>query len=211
MRLQIALDGDLASSLAVLRAVRPSIDIAEIGTPLVLREGIAAARKIRAEFPDLTLLADFKIMDAGDEEATIAFEAGCDLVTVLGVTHDATLQGALVAARRFGKQIVVDLVGVRDLSARVGDLLNMGCDYLCIHTAHDVQAAQSPLHDLRQIRATWPDAPLAVAGGINLTTLDSVLELSPAIVVVGSAITKAAKPAEIAQVIHDRISSYDRV
>src|SRR5258707_15435474 len=109
MRLQIALDSDLASSLAVLRAVRSSIDIAEIGTPLVLREGIAAARKIRAEFPDLMLLADFKNMEAGDEGATSAFEAGGELVTALGAPNDPTPQGGVGADRPFGKQIVAAL------------------------------------------------------------------------------------------------------
>ena len=41
IKLQLALDGDLDSNLGLVRAVRPYIDIAEIGTPLVYREGIA--------------------------------------------------------------------------------------------------------------------------------------------------------------------------
>src|SRR5579871_1499936 len=124
--LQLALDSDLDTSLKILQIVRPYVDIAEIGTPLVYREGIAAVQRLRAKFPDLRLLADFKIMDAGDEEATIAFSAGCDLVTVLGVTQDATIQGALKAAQRFGKQIMVDLMSVSNLSVRVQALQVMG-------------------------------------------------------------------------------------
>ena len=46
-KLQIALDGDMASALENLSAVHPYIDIAEVGTPLVFREGMAALRRIR--------------------------------------------------------------------------------------------------------------------------------------------------------------------
>ncbi len=211
VRLQLALDGTLDSSLTVLQAVRPYIDIAEIGTPLIYREGIAAALRFRALFPDLALLADFKIMDAGEEEATIAFASGCDLVTVLGVTQDVTLHGALKAARRFGKQIMVDLMGVPDLAVRAPFLQGSGCDYLCIHLAHDLQVAQGAftVEYLQQIRQQLPGAPLAIAGGINPAILDSVLQLSPAIVIVGSAITAAKDPAAVARVMHERIASYD--
>ncbi len=211
VRLQLALDGNLDSSLKVLQAVRPYIDIAELGTPLIYREGIAVAKRVRAMFPDLMILADFKIMDAGEEEAAIAFEAGCDLVTVLGVTQDATMRGALESARRYGKQIVVDLMGVPDLRTRVPALQSMGCHYLAIHLAHDLQSAAgaSPVDHLQQLRQQLPSAELAVAGGIGPAILDAVLQLHPAIVIVGSAITGAYDPAAVARTIHERIVAHD--
>ena len=46
--------------------------------------------------PTATLLADLKIVDAGELEAQIGFDAGADIVTVLGVAHDVTIQGALL-------------------------------------------------------------------------------------------------------------------
>jgi 3-hexulose-6-phosphate synthase len=210
-KLQLALDGEIESSFTILQATRQYIDIAEIGTPLVYREGIGVAIRLRAAFPDVILLADLKIMDAGEEEATISFEAGCDIVSVLGVTHDETLKGALAAARRFGKQVLVDLIGVVDLNTRVPRLLELGCDYLCVHTAHDLQAGHSPLEPLEQLRRRWPDAPLAVAGGIKLSNVDAVLALSPEIVVVGSAITRAADPIQAAFAFRERIMAYDRI
>lgn len=212
MKLQLALDGDFEASLAILRAVRPYIDIAEIGTPLIFREGIAAARRLRAAFPDLPLLADLKIMDAGDLEAAIAFEAGCDLVTALGVTQDATLRGALAAAGRYGKQVMVDMMQVPDLCARAEALLAMGCHYLCVHTAHDRQSAgDGPLTPLRALRQRLPDAPLAVAGGIGPGAIDAVAALRPEIVVVGSAIAGAADPVRVAQAIRERMRAHERL
>ena len=46
-QLQLALDGDLDSALEILSAAHPYIDIAEVGTPLVFREGMRAVRRIR--------------------------------------------------------------------------------------------------------------------------------------------------------------------
>lgn len=207
MRLQVALDNDLKHGLSILEAVRPYIDIAEIGTPFVFREGISAAHHLRQAFPDVTLLADFKIMDAGEEEASIAFEAGCDIVTVLGVTQDSTIRGATRAAQRYGRQVMVDLMQVADKPARARTLLDMGCHYLCVHTAFDLQASgAAPLADLERLRRELGEyAPLAVAGGVSLQTIDQVAALKPAIVVVGGAITRAPNPAEAARAIYERM------
>jgi 3-hexulose-6-phosphate synthase len=207
MKLQVALDGELQPSLAILRAVAPYVGIAEIGTPLIYREGMHAVRVLRQHFPQVTLLADLKIMDAGEEEAAIAFVAGADLVTVLGVTNDSTVRGAVTAARRAGKQIMVDLMRVADPVQRGRELLAMGCDYLCVHTAHDMQSSgHSPLETLTHLRHELPDALIAAAGGINLYTIDTIVALRPEIVVVGSAITQAADVTGTARALHARIS-----
>jgi 3-hexulose-6-phosphate synthase len=97
------------------------------------------------------------------------------------------------------------------VAARVPFLQALGCHYLCIHLAHDLQVAQGALtvEYLRQLRQQLPDAPLAIAGGINPAILDSVLQLNPAIVVVGSAITAAKDPIAVARAMHERIASYD--
>jgi 3-hexulose-6-phosphate synthase len=207
MKLQLALDGELQSSLAVLHATATYVGIAEIGTLLIYREGVQAVRELRTVFPQMTLLADLKIMDAGDEEASIAFDAGADLVTVLGVTNDATVRGVVAAAQRAGKQIMVDMMQVTDPVARGRDLLNLGCDYLCIHTAHDMQrAGHSPLDLLAHLRHELPNALLAVAGGISLNTIDAIAAYQPAVIVVGSAITCATDPAGTARALHERMN-----
>lgn len=206
MKLQLALDGGLRPSLDVLRAAAESIDIAEIGTPLIYREGMLAVRELRAAFPKLTLLADLKIMDAGEEEARIAFDAGADIVTVLGVTNDSTVRGAVAAARAAGKAIMIDMMQVADLVERGQALVAMGCNLLCVHTAYDLQRdGHSPLAHLTMLREAMPQAQLAVAGGISLETIDAIVRLSPAVVVVGSAITRADDPAAMARALHDRL------
>ena len=206
VRLQLALDGTLQESLSVLSAAQPYVDIVEVGTPLVYREGMAAVRQIRRTYPDLTLLADLKIMDAGREEALIAFEAGSDLVTILGVAPDPTVRHAVTIADAFGKQIMVDMIQVPDIGVRSQALLPMGCHYLCVHTAYDLQE-RSPRSssDLKRLRADLRNAPLAIAGGINRQNIDLVLDLEPEIIIVGSAITRALNPVDAARTLKERI------
>ena len=207
--LQLALDGDLTRSLAILEQVHPFIEIAEIGTPLVFREGMRAVRRIRAAYPQMTLVADLKIMDAGEAEADIAFNAGADRATVMAVTSDATIRGAVKSARQHGKQVMADMMQVAEPITRAAALLEMGCDLLCLHTAHDLQSAQgSPFELLAQLRGALPSAPLAIAGGVKLPTLEQILPLQPQVIIVGSAITGAPDPRLAAQQIHERIRSY---
>lgn len=209
MKLQAAFDGDLHQCLSLLQKIHPYLDIAEIGTPLIYREGMSAVRQVRNQYPDLLILADLKIMDAGEEEAAIAFEAGSDIVTVLGLTQMTTLEGALNAARRFGKQIMVDMMQVNDLLPRTKMLLDLGCHYLCVHTAYDVHSTThaSPVGNLELLRRTFPNAPFAVAGGIGLNQLGDLVALKPEIIIIGGAITNAPDPVRVAQTIRERMDT----
>ena len=206
MKLQLALDGPLEDSLAVLRATQEYVDLAEIGTPLVLREGVRAIQRLRAEFPALPLLADFKIMDAGGEEARIAFAAGADVVTVLGVAADETIAAAAMAARDCGGKLMVDLMAVPQPLQRVPELMALGCDQFCVHRAHD--ASGDPVASLRALREALPDLRLAVAGGISVETIDALVALRPDTVIVGGAITRAAQPAAAARRLKERMLAH---
>ncbi len=208
-QLQLALDGDLASALEILSAAHPYIDMAEVGTPLVFREGMDAVRRIRESYPQLTLVADLKIMDAGEAEADIAFSAGADIVTVMAVAADATIAGALESARTHGKRLMVDMMQVAHTTTRARELADMGCDLLCLHTAHDQQALLgSPFAQLAALREALPTAGLAIAGGVNLPALEQILPLKPQAVIVGSAIIASADPRASAIAFHERIREY---
>ena len=94
MKLQVAFD--LQSSDEILNFIEKNgdlIDIIEIGTPLIIKEGLKSVLKIKKKFPKQTVLADLKIMDAGLLEAQIGFDAGADIVTVLGLASTKTLNG----------------------------------------------------------------------------------------------------------------------
>ena len=211
-KLQLALDGDLSSALALLEKTHGHVDIIEIGTPLVFREGMRAVRKVRTAYPQPRLLADLKIMDAGEAEAGIAFCAGADIVTVMGVSGDETIQGALASAKKHDGQVMVDMMQLSDPLERADTLIGLGCNLLCFHTAHDQQSMHgSPCRQLAQLRQTCPSLHLAIAGGVNLKVLPQIMPLHPQIIVVGSAITAAADPSLAARLIHEGIRNYGDV
>ena len=81
MKLQLALDDiTLAAALALVEDVRTYVDIIEVGTPFLYAEGLGAVRELRRRFPEKEILADMKIMDAGEHETRLALQAGADYV-----------------------------------------------------------------------------------------------------------------------------------
>ena len=84
--LQLALDfANLSQALRVAEEATQAGEIwLEAGTPLIKSEGVEAVRRLRAEFPAHTIVADMKVMDAGRVEVEIAAKAGANIVAVLG-------------------------------------------------------------------------------------------------------------------------------
>jgi 3-hexulose-6-phosphate synthase len=200
VKLQLALDTlELKGALALLAEVSSFIDIVEVGTPFIIRDGIAPVMEIKKTFPNLEILADLKIMDAGEYEADIGFSGGADIVTVLAAADDATIRGAVAAARKNRKRIMVDMMNVKDLQERAREIDALGADYICVHTAFDLQVSgNNPLEDLKKVKKVSKKAGLAVAGGIKLETLVETVKERPEIIIVGGGITGRENRREIA-------------
>ncbi|KAB7706705.1 3-hexulose-6-phosphate synthase [Bacillus aerolatus] len=191
MELQLALDlVNIPEAKAVVKEVAEHIDIVEIGTPVVINEGLKAVKEIKEAFPNLKVLADLKIMDAGAYEVMKASEAGADIITVLGATDDATIKGAVEEAKKQGTQILVDMINVKDLEQRAKEIDALGVDYICVHTGYDLQAAgENSFQQLQTIKSVVKNAKTAIAGGIKLDTLPEVVQTQPDLVIVGGGIT----------------------
>ena len=190
--LQVALDFmHLRRALqAAKEAVEGGADWIEAGTPLIKSEGVEAVRALRKACPGRTLVADLKVMDTGALEVEIAAKAGADVVTVRGVTDDATILEAVKAARRYGVKIMVDLMRVPDKAKRAVELERLGVDYLNLHVSIDEQMiARTPLAELKSV-AKASRLPVAVAGGLNSETVAQAVQAGATILIVGGAIIK---------------------
>lgn len=207
MKLQAALDTlTLEECNKLLCKTKGYVDIAEVGTPLVIEQGMGPVRTLKENFPDIEVLADVKIMDAGEYEADKCFEAGADIVTVLGVANDATIKGVIRSAKRQGRKVMVDMIEVKDLAKRTREIDQLGVDYICVHTAFDVQATgKDPLDELKVVNAVIKNAKSAVAGGINLSALDAIVKEGAEIIVAGGAICHAEDPAEMAKAMKGQL------
>ena len=205
VQLQVALDQcEAGRAVELAQLLRPYIQRIEVGTPLVYRYGTLLLRRIKAACPDLDLVADFKIVDAGEHEADIAFEAGADIVTVLACAEDQTIHGCLNSARRYGGRVMADLISAP--TNRFLELDALGLHEVCVHTGVDRQDLdESPLALLKEV-SEYTRTPLAVAGGVNLDSLGLILDAKPSVVIVGSAIATAEKPESVARSMADVIA-----
>lgn len=210
MKLQVALDSDfsLDRALRVIETVQASIDIVEIGTPFVLAEGLSVVRGVKQRFPHLPVLADLKIMDAGEYEAGLAFAAGADLVTALAAADDQTIRGALTAARAHGGELVVDMIAVPDLPRRLAEIDALSVDYLCLHTSKDLQKLSGDMDGVfAQLRQQVTRTGIALAGGIHAGNIAQYARIRPDIIIVGEGITGAADPAAAARAIRQAMDA----
>lgn len=208
MKLQVALDllsTDAAVSL--LNEIAPYVDIIEVGTPLVKIEGLEVLREIKSRWPDKFLFADLKTMDAGALEAELALNAGADAVSVLAVAADRTIAGAVNAANKLGKSVVVDLIGVppKQRLTRINELQKLGVESVELHAGLDEQAQEG--YSLPALLATieGTEVKFAVAGGITLDTVDIVAAAGAETAVVGGGIYNAANPAATAKSLKEKI------
>lgn len=203
MKLQLALDDlKLDAAFDLTRSVLQYIDIIEIGTPFIYREGMRAVYQMKELFPEKEVLADMKIMDGGYYETEEALLAGADIVTILGVADDWTVKGCLKAALKHGKDIVADMICVKNIPRRIRELEELGVQGLAVHTGTDQQAGgETPMEALQAAVKHCKRAEIYVAGGIEPATAYQYASLNPQVLVVGSGITHSQNPYEAAKSI----------
>lgn len=193
--LQVALDlMQLNRAIAIAHeAVDGGADWIEVGTPLIKSDGAEAVRTIRREFPQMKIIADTKTMDVGGIEVEMMAKAGADIVTVLGLADDSTISEAVSAGRKYGAEVMVDLINVPDRVKRAKEVEKLGVSYICIHMGIDSQmrGEGQPMDVLRTV-VKETSIPVAAAGGITVETAPKCIEAGASIVIVGGGIIKAA-------------------
>ena len=189
MKLQFAMDTlTTEAALELAAAAAPHVDILELGTPLIKSAGLSAVTAIKAAHPDKIVFADLKTMDAGELEADSAFSAGADLVTVLGVAGDSTIIGAVKAAKKHGKGIVVDLIGVANKPQRAREVVALGVEFVEMHAGLDEQAEEGFTFSTLLRDGESSGVAFSVAGGVNISSIASVQRSGALVAVAGGAI-----------------------
>ncbi len=205
MKLQLALDFDaLERATEFLSIVGEYVDIIEIGTPLLASEGMHAVQKIKQMYPKKEILCDAKIMDGGETISEMAFQAGADIVTVLGITNNATIQGAVQTAGKYGKMVCADTLGIRasELPRRTKELESMGVQMVAVHTAHDLQdCIAAPIEALKVIQQNLHSEKCqsVISGGVKIEDMDQIRVLQPDVVIVGGGLIDADDPVATAK------------
>jgi 3-hexulose-6-phosphate synthase len=197
---QISLDfTSIARALATARvAVRSGVDWLEAGTPLILAEGVNAIRALRAEFPDVAIVADLKAMDGGALELEQAARAGANYVVVMERAHPETIKAMVKAAKHFGVKVMGDNLGAEDRVAAARRLEELGCDFVIHHIGYDERRGlaamgkpyPSPLDQVREVVAAV-QVPVQAVGGLSVEQAIQTVEFGARLVVLGSPLIEA--------------------
>jgi 3-hexulose-6-phosphate synthase len=212
MLLQLALDKP--EHFAVLTNVHDLIDIVEVGTPVLKRFGLSAISTVRELAPGVPVLADTKTVDGGGFEADMVFGAGATFMTVLSVASGATHDVVAKHAAEFGAWVIVDTIteSGKPVLLPPGIQFAPSVGYVAVHSPTDARlAGDTSTGHIDAVAAMHAlGYRVSLAGGISPATLDAVITVAPEILVVGSAITEAENPREVAQWIHERLTDPGR-
>ncbi len=202
--IQISLDvTSIEEALALAHgAVNAGVDWLEAGTPLLLAEGLHGVRALRKDFPNVPIVADLKTMDGAGLEGEMMFNAGANMTVVMGQAHDASIIEQVKMARRYGCQVMCDVMLCPDKPKRARAAQEMGVDYIIVHTGFDERNmihGLSPLDDLQAVLDAVT-IPVQAVGGLSVEQAIETLAMGAKIVVFGAPLVisgtefKAADP-----------------
>lgn len=195
---QISLDlTNIEEALSTARiAMDAGVDWIEVGTPLVLAEGLHGVRRLREEFPGIPLVVDLKTMDGGYLEAEMMAKAGATHVVVMARAHEETIKCVVQAGKDFDIKVMGDNLGCEDKVAASKRLEELGCDYIIHHVGYDERrgiAARgitppNPLDELREIVAAV-NIPVQAVGGLTIEQAIQCPAYGAPLVVLGAPLT----------------------
>jgi 3-hexulose-6-phosphate synthase len=192
---QLSLDlTDLSEALRTADlAVQVGVDWLEVGTPLIIAEGMRAVRELRARYPEIPIVADLKTMDGGWLEAEIMAKAGASMVVVMGQAHAETVELVVKAGSDFGVKVMGDNMAMADPVEGAKRLEELGCDYVIHHVGFDMRtlrrerggAAPTPLDRLREV-VEAVSVPVQAVGGLTLEQAVDTPGYGAPLVVIGA-------------------------
>lgn len=188
-------------------AVLGGADWIEAGTPLIKSEGMDSVREMKRALPGTKIVADMKTVDTGAMEVEMAAKAGADIVALLAASDNSTVEDALRAARKYGVQIMMDLLTVPDPVGRSRELEALGVDYICVHVGIDQQMTGKDTIDFLKQIVEEVKTPVAAAGGMDAASAADAVASGADIIIVGGSIVRSANVTESARRIRESIDN----
>lgn len=194
--IQVSLDvTTIAEALEMAQAACDAgVDWLEAGTPLILAEGLHGVRALRESFAEIPLVADLKTMDGAGLEGEMMFQAGADMVVVMGQAHDASISAQVEMAQQYKKQVMCDVMLCPDKPGRARQAEELGVDYIIVHTGFDErnqEPERTPLEDLPSV-VEAVSIPVQAVGGLSVEQALNTLEMGAEIVVFGAPLVIAS-------------------
>ncbi len=156
--IQLALDfATIEEALAMARiGVEAGVDWLEIGTPLIVCQGLRPISEMVRAFPNYPVLADYKTMDSGGKNVLRTKAHGGHIMSVCANAPDETVKAAVAASKETGVWVVADTIGVKQQAARARQCAEWGVHMVYLHYGTDEWVA-NPKKDATQ----WLDEVLS--------------------------------------------------
>lgn len=196
--LQVALDHtNLPDALAAARAAGPHVDVIEAGTILCFAVGVPVVGQLRSIADGKKLVADLKIVDAGETLARLAFEAGADWVTAMCAAPTATIQAVHAVAAAHRGEAQIELFG-RWTPDDAREWVKIGVRQAIFHRGRDAQAggqgwSAADIDQMKQLSDLGLE--LSVTGGVTPDQISLFRDVAVKTFIVGRAIYATPDPA----------------
>jgi len=167
-KLQLALDTEsIEKAMLVAAELHDYWDILEIGTVLLLQEGLSCVGVFRNQFPDAVIMVDTKIIDSGKLLAESAYRAGADIISVVSAASDHTILACIETANMFGKRLIVDHLSADWIDADLIRKCKLGANIIGLHIPKDIQGNTSFRKEAIIAVREQVNMEVCIAGGIT--------------------------------------------
>lgn len=193
MKLQVAIDRVPLERASDLVQQLNQADILEIGTSLTKDYGLECVRQTKPYQGAAKLLVDIKTMDEGAYEFRQYFAAGADILTVMGAAAYETVAICYEEAEKHGKEVMIDLLSCD--AARIERIAHFDNAIYALHFSKDQHQAVDLQEEVLRFTRRFPQVKrIALAGGLDLTSVQELMATPLEIAIVGSNIINAADP-----------------
>ncbi|MFQ6055875.1 MAG: orotidine 5'-phosphate decarboxylase / HUMPS family protein, partial [Methanosarcinales archaeon] len=124
---------------------------------------------------------------------------------------DSTILDAIRSARKYGVELMADILSVENPVKRAKELEKMGIDYINVHIGIDQQMTGQDAVNLLKEVSNEVKVPIAVAGGLDANSAKLAVGLGANIVIVGGNIVRSSNVTESARKIRDSIDEASKI
>ena len=195
--IQIALDYatfEEAEAMAKI-GIEAGVDWLEIGTPLIVSQGVKPIGQMVRAFPNYPVLADYKTMDSGWKNVERTAQQGGHVMTVCANAPDETVQSAIAESHKCGVWVVADTIGVKHQAARARQCADWGVHMIYLHYGADQRKADAS-HDSTQWLAEVQQA-VSIPIGVGCFQAEDAVRAASAgaeLIAIGHPVISAADP-----------------
>lgn len=208
-KLQLALDmQDMVSALDAAHKAAAEIDVLEVGTILMLSEGMKTVHILKTLYPDHLILSDIRIIKAGGKLAAMAYDAGADWVSVISDASRDTLKAVVSESeKRPGRDVQIEINGNYD-DERLKYFLSLGMTQMIYHRSGEVvekeeKWSQRTLEELK--RLSDMGFRLSITGGLEIWEIKLFKDIPVYCFIAGRKICNAPDPLGAARKYQEEI------